>query len=264
MQNSDANTPVLQHGLREKPWMDPRLARLPGVLPLDPVDDWIRVDEAYGPQMALRRHLIDTKREAVHGVLPHAREAADEMLDLTLARVQALGFAVRDRQVLCPDGAEITVDRAAPLITLGRIVQADICLMLQDGPEHHLAGAILCFPASWTLSEKLGRPLIGIHRPVQEYDADQARRVQRLFDAIRPGQPLWRSNALAYADPSLHHPRSEHSPRNTTGAEPCYIRSERQVLLRLPRTRAVAFVIHTSVVLRTSLSAAEEAAFQPL
>ena len=33
--------------------------------------------------------------------------------------------------------------------------------------------------------------------------------LQRLFDAIRPEQPLMRYNALLYADPTLHQPRAK-------------------------------------------------------
>ena len=78
--------------------------------------------------------------------------------------------------------------------------------MEKQGPEHVLTGACLCFPASWALSEKLGRPLIGIHRTVPVYQEDLARRVQRMFDVIRVDQPLWRMNALVYANPALHQP----------------------------------------------------------
>jgi len=98
-----------------------------------------------------------------------------------------------------PDGARIPIDRADPLGTLGHLVQEDLCLMERRGAEHVLTGAVLCFPASWRLSEKVGRPMIGIHEPVREYDATLARRVQRLLDGVRTGRPLLRFNVLTYA-----------------------------------------------------------------
>jgi hypothetical protein len=48
---------ILQTTLPFAPWMDPRTNRLPGVLPLKG-DDWLRVDEAFGAQMAERDRLI--------------------------------------------------------------------------------------------------------------------------------------------------------------------------------------------------------------
>ena len=118
----------------------------------------------------------------------------------------------------------------------------------EGAEEHVLTGATLCFPAGWMLAEKLGRPLMRIHKPVAAYDEGLARRVQRLFDCVRVGQPLWRFNALRYADPMLFQPRHEGVPKYGTGQEQRFTRSERQTILRLPRTGAVVFGIHTFVV----------------
>ena len=129
-------------------------------------------------------------------------------------------------------------------------------MLQKQGDEHVLTGAVLCFPASWSLQEKIGRPLIGIHRPVETYDADIARRVQRMFDALRPDQPLWRMNALVYANPELHQPRREEDPRSDRrGGQ--FLRAERQTLLRLPLTGAVLFAIHTYVVPLSALTEPE-------
>jgi dimethylamine monooxygenase subunit A len=241
--------------------MTPALARLPGVVPMGP-DDWVLRDAAYAPQMAERARLIAQRCDSVHGLLPQARGAAEELYELITPRLPGLGFTNTDGVWICPDGRKVPDDRANPLITLGLLVQPDLCL-LQPGPggEHELTGAILCFPASWTLSEKLGRPLLRIHRPVEAYDGTMARRVQRLFDAIRPEVPLMRGNALAYDDPALFQPRREGAPRlHPTGA-PRFIRAERQCLIRLPRTGAMVFSIQTYVVDRAVLTEAEAVAF---
>ena len=152
-----------------------------------------------------------------------------------------------------PDGAVVPLDRAAPLLTLGRLVQEDLCILEAEGGAHVLTGAILCFPASWTLAEKIGRPLLAIHAPVAAYDAEIARRVQRMFDAIRPDRPLWRGNSLLYDDATLHQPRREGEHRPAPVAR-TYVRSERQCFVRLPETRAVVFSIHTYVLRRSDLS----------
>jgi hypothetical protein len=105
---------------------------------------------------------------------------------------------------------------------------------------------------------------VRIHVPVPEYGTDLAARVQRLFDAIRPERPLWRANVLAYADPTLFAPRIEGDPRPKPTGHGAYVRSERQCMVRLPRSEAVVFSIHTAVVLRTALTAEQEAAFAAL
>ncbi len=247
MQNPLQTGPILQDRLPHLPWIDPRTRRLPGILPVEG-RDWLRLDEAYAPQMALRDRLIAQRPEAVHALLPEARPAADELYRAVLDWLPGeTGFTLKPDSVTRPDGLTLPLDPENPLLTLGRLVQEDLCLMQKTGEEYHLTGGTLCFPASWTLAQKLGRPLTGIHHTVPVYDADIARRVARLFDAIRPEQPLWRMNYLTYDDFVLHQPRreGERRPRPTDHG---FIRSERQCLLRLPVTGAVVFTIHTYVV----------------
>ncbi len=255
--------PILHDRLPFLAWMDTKLARLPGIQPLHADDDWLRVDEAYAPQLAERERLIATIPDKVHALTPPAVEPARELAALVAQRLPGLGFTRQADGWRCPDGRQVDDDPAAPLLALGRLVQEDLCI-LQPGPEgsHILTGAILCFPASWTLAQKLGRSLIDIHNPVDAYDATMARRVQRLFDAIHPDRPLWRANALAYADPALYQPRAEGTPHPRSAPDNGYMRSERQCLLRLPRTRAVVFTIHTYQVARTSLGARANAAYE--
>ena len=241
--------PILHKILPFMAWMDPRTQRLPGILPVEG-DDWLRVDEAFAGQMAERDRLIAGHESAVHGMLDSASPAADELFDAVLARLaRTPGYQVAADAVTRPDGVTVGLNRDWPLRTLGRLVQEDLCLMQHDGAEHRLTGAILCFPASWTLAEKLGRPMTAIHVPVEPYTEDVARRVQRLFDAIRPEQPLWRMNFMTYADPTLHQPRleSDRRPRPAPDAR-VFVRSERQCLLRLPHSRAVVFSIHSYVL----------------
>lgn len=239
---------VLQEHLPALPWMDPRLARLPGILPLDP-RAWIVVDEAYAGQMALRDRLVTERESEVHALMPQAEDAAAELYATVLDLLPDIGFDVNGARVRRPDGVEVQLDPSRPLLTLGRLVQEDLCIMQADGQGCQvLTGAVLCFPASWTLAEKLGHELLRIHAPVPAYDADLAPRVDRLFAAIRPEQPLWRMNAHPYQSADLFHPRPESAPRPKPSGPAPYLRCERQCLVRLPRTRAVVFSIHTYVV----------------
>jgi hypothetical protein len=249
--------PICQSVLPHLPWMDPATARLPGVQPLDWAD-WLVVDDAFAGQMALRDRLLTTARADVYAMTDAGAAAADALLALILDQLGP-GYARDGGGVTRPDGVRVALDAAPPLVTAARLVQEDLCLMQPLGGEHVLTGAVLCFPASWTLAEKIGRPLTGIHGPVDVYDAAMAARVQRLFDAVRPDRPLWRQNALVYADPALHQPRPEAAPRREAKAEGRYLRSEKQSLVRLSSSDAVAFTIHTYVVPLTVLPDAARA-----
>lgn len=256
---------VFQTRLPVAPWADPATRRLPGIQPLDPAR-WLEIDEAYAGQIALRERLIAEREVEVHALLPGAETAAAELYNRVLAELPGLGFMLAGDRVTRPDGVELALDPARPLVTLGRLCQEDFCLM-QPGPggEHVLTGAILCFPAGWVLAEKIGRPLMRIHRPVRPYTQDIGRRVQRLFDAIRPDRPLWRANAHHSRAP-LFHPVSEAVPKTPGQLAMPYVRAERQCLLRLPETGAVVFSIHTYRVRKTDLTEAQARGFaaQPI
>ncbi|MBV7392720.1 heme-dependent oxidative N-demethylase family protein [Mameliella sediminis] len=226
---------------------------LPGIAPFD-VSEWLWVDEAYAGQMAERRARLQGDRASVLALDPAAQPAAQELLDLALGLLPE-GFAVDAEGVDCPDGVRMALDRSDPLAVLGGILQQDFCLMEKRGDQHVLTGAVLCFPASWRLDEKYLRPMTAIHDPVDSYDADMARRVQRLFDGVQPERPLWRFNAFPYVSPDLYQPRSVTEPRPPVPqGQAAYWRSERQCLVRLPRTGAVVFSIHTYVVRAEAIS----------
>ena len=223
--------------------------RLPAIQALQR-SDWLHIDEAYDRQIAERELLLAGRRASVLQMSEAARPAAEELLDQVLDDLsQRDDFTVSGSLVRRPDGVWVEIDRGDPLGVLGRLVQEDLCLLQKTDGEHVLTGAVLCFPASWTLKEKFMRPLIAIHAPVDSYDDNIARRVQRLFDGVKPARPLWRFNLLRYVDPTLHQPRPETAQRPQDDDQDFrYFRSERQCVLRLPKTDAVVFSIHTYVL----------------
>ncbi len=227
---------------------------LPGIGPLDEAD-WLQADEAFAGQMAERERLLSVRRDEVLAMTPQGLAAADELLNYVLDWLgkNAKDYQVSTDQVRRPDGVSVTLDRGEPMATLGHLVQEDFCLLEKHGDEHVMTAAVLCFPASWRLADKIGRPLGAIHDPVEEYDETLARRVQRLFDGVQVGRPMWRFNLLHYADPALFQPKTRTERGGPEyGTEFPYLRSERQSVLRLPKSLACVFSIHTYVVPRAA------------
>ncbi|MCL1628928.1 DUF3445 domain-containing protein [Roseibaca sp. V10] len=244
---------ILNARLPFAPWVDFTRRRLPGVMPLARAD-WLLISDSYAAQMAERARLLTERPADVLACLPQAQAAAAELLDAVLHDLPALGFTMTQGHATCPDGRAVALDRDQPLRTLGLLLQEDFCILQkpEGAVEHILTGAVLCFPSSWTLSEKLGKPLLRIHMPVASYDTQMGARVQRMFDAIRPEQPLWRANLLRYTNPALYQPRPEFAPKDKRDGGD-FIRSERQCLLRLPVSRTVVFSIHTAQINRSDL-----------
>lgn len=236
---------ILHERLPVVPWMAEHTLRLPGTVPIA-LADWLQRDEVFSRQMALRDWLIAERPAEVHAMAPNARVAADELLAVVLEHLDSVPEYCREgRAMRRPDGVLVALD-GPPLLVAGRLVQEDLVILErpEGAAEHVLTGAVLCFPSNWTLSQKFGLPLTRIHLPVESYDEGVARRVQRLFDAIRPDTPIMRANLIPYAHADLHSPRPEFSRHSPGPGEARYVRVERQTLLRLPLSRAVVFSIH--------------------
>ena len=246
---------ICQDHLPDAPWMAAHTRRLPGILPVD-LSDWIQIDEAYAGQMQRRDELIATRLDEVHQMMPRALPMAQELLSHVLTNTRQIKVK-GDVATRC-DGTQVALNYDAPLQTLARLVQEDFLIHELQGDAHVLVGAVLCFPASWTLAHKFGHSTIDIHAPVEDYDDLVAAKVERLFHAIRPEQPLMRRNALRYADPELFQPNRD-GDAGREGNAGIYIRSERQTLVRLPKTGAVVFSVHTYLVREENLTKAQAA-----
>lgn len=247
------------------PFAHPRSAVAPGIAPLDPAD-WFHVDDDFTGQMRLRDALIAHSPDWAFDTLPRGEAAAAEMLEEMLIHLGARpDYLVRpDGRVRRPDGVEVDTRVLPPIAAAGRLVQDDLLIMRKpDGAEEHeLVAGVLCFPAHWTLSEKMGRALMRIHVPVPEYPGDLARRVQRFFDGVQPGRPLWRGNWHFAGQPDIVTPMHEIEKtgafvnRLATDGQ-AWLRVERQTVLRLPRSRAVVFGVRTIVTPAEGLTSAQ-------
>ena len=223
--------------------------RLPGMSPLDPAD-WLHRDAAFAEQMAYRDRLVIEAEDVV--LMGEACAGAEELLDLVLAtlRDHDPDYAVGAGDVRRPDGVTVPIDRTRPFATLARLVQEDLLILAkpEDGEEHVLIGGALVFPSRWSFAEKFGQPLIGIHDRVPAYDDGLAPRVQRLFDALRPGRPMVRANWLLHPSPELHQPKLFDGPskiHEDTGR--FWLRVERQSILKLAASGVSVFSIKTVV-----------------
>lgn len=214
-----------------------RTLKLPGIAPVNS-GEWLLRDDVFDQQVSYRNYLLDTTQKDVFQATDASVDAQRELLAIVL---HELG------EKTVPN----TENQEPPIITAARLIQEDLLIL----ENNVLTAAVLCFPASWTLSEKFGRGMEAIHSVVEEYTDDIAKRVARLFDAIRPEQPLWRANFMIYEDPELFQPRLEIDKRASGCGE--YVRVERQTLRKLPETQAVIFGIHTYVVPMKILSVDE-------
>lgn len=243
------------------PFAAPRTARLPGIQPLDP-EEWLFPAEDFAGQMAERDRLILGHPDWAQATRPEGEAAAAELLEaVEQAAVSRHGARREGGAVRRPDGVRVDPGALPAVAAAGRLAQEDFLVLAkpEGAAEHALVAGVLCFPALWTLSEKIGRPLVRIHRPVPDYPGDLARRVQRLLDGVKPGRPLWRANWHFQPGPEIVTPQREAekmggAPRPEPG-EDAWLRVERQTVLRLPRSGAVVFGVRTLVSPASALTA---------
>lgn len=200
-----------------------------GLAPLGD-SEWLERDERLPLYLAEKERLLTQGRDAVFGAQPGSEAAQAEALRLI----------------------ETTMNTPAPpsdapLIAAARLVAEDLAI-LQKSPEgFRLTAGCICFPSSWSLAEKLGKPLHEVHGPVPDFQTGtrNATIIERIFDNLRADEPVIRWNWSLYGSDTLHHPHLSPPQRFGSGdrAEAVYVRVERQTLRKLPQTGAVLFTI---------------------
>ncbi|PBB20049.1 DUF3445 domain-containing protein [Mesorhizobium sp. WSM4313] len=233
-----------------------------GLKPLD-FDRWIEVDELLLPHLAEKQRLYAEIPEKVFVEEDHTSEAQREVLDLLVAHLEAAhpGTYRRNGEVVEPIGFETASDRLppalreAPLAKASLLVQEDLILMRRDERGWRLAAGSLCFPSSWSLQEKFGKPLQEIHKPVPGFGPGTrpAELINRMFDGLQ-GQAVERFNWSIQAGDALYHPLSNVERIDRATNRPgrfadgdvdvhAFIRVERQTLRKLPLSRDILFTI---------------------
>jgi dimethylamine monooxygenase subunit A len=236
------------------PFRDGRSPLRVGARPLPP-DGWLEVDDGRDGDLARKRALLGTSAADLLAWLPGTEAAAQEVLDAIVAELREHhGIAT------APDASLHPIDAA------GRLVQEDLCLHLERDGELVLAAASVCFPAKWSVRDKIGRSLVGVHAPVPGYADTLGPSVDRLLagnklgaegaglrgkraierSASDPAPGICRLNwsinasgALCQLDPG--------APVDPVVVEPSslWLRVERQTLRRFDRHGGVLFTIRT-------------------
>ncbi len=232
-----------------------------GLRPLD-FANWIEIDDAFDFQLAEKRRIHASHAAQVFVAEPGSGDVQAEVLAL-LEKYLPARFPERYRAT--GDGLtvvghpELDAPAQGALPALHRaslLVQEDLIVMRRGEDGWRLAAGALCFPSSWKLLEKFGKPMSTIHEPVPGFGPGtrNAGLIDRMFDKLQPGNPVERFNWSIQAGDALYHPLSnvERIDRATgrpvrfgdvEAAARAFIRVERQTLRKLPATGDILFTI---------------------
>jgi len=228
-----------------------------GFAPLD-LDHWIEPDRNLSQTLAQREILIRERADVVWREKPESRPAQRETLDLIVEHVTARYpdlYRLDGRRItVVPTGRSFDLDDpdTPPLQIAGHLISDDLLILSRSDAGYRLVAAVLCFPSAWSLAERFGQTIDGLHEKVPGYPSKMARVMNRIFENLKVDQPVWRLNWSIYPDEELHHPESKERPRAWFDdpenlAPEAFVRCERQTLRRLPQTGDMLFTVRIHV-----------------
>jgi hypothetical protein len=136
------------------------------------------------------------------------------------------------------------------LLAVGESLEPDFLLLKPDetGSMKLLAGCV-CFPSSWSLEEKTGRPLDFIHHVVPGLNEQLGRPIAQFLGRMTPDIAWLRANWGLSRSPELNQHPKRGLPRldATVALDQVWLRIEHQALVALPRTGGVLFGIRVVV-----------------
>lgn len=231
---------------------------------------WV-VDEHYATEVAQRAQILASDPTRCQ-VLPHMREAAWDVVEHVTTRLsrdhpqhfELASAGDRRRWTNRLLGIEQTFTPGdddslphEPFEWITRQVQEDVELLDQRGDGLFLDAGILTFGADWSLEFDLGMEFLEIHGPVPRVHAlGVIPRAQRFLLRLAPGQPYRRTNWTMTVDRRLDTCTEVYPAWGPARADlreqeigrRLHLRVEVQHLIRLPRSNAVMFPIHTYLV----------------
>ncbi len=221
---------------RDPPWRGGKGGYRMALRPIEP-DCWLpeRITDA---ELARKQQLLTEPTALVFAALDESHEGQLRILD---AVNEALNDSGASRT--CSDATRSS-HREVPLVAASLLVPDDLCLMERDDESYRLTAACVCSPSYWSLAEKIGRTLEGIHAPVPTLNAKLGAPMRQFFARLPNGAIFERRNWLIHTDPEPFQPRSETwHPVMPEDIDSLVVRSERQTLRRLDAHRVV-FTIH--------------------
>jgi dimethylamine monooxygenase subunit A len=131
-------------------------------------------------------------------------------------------------------------------LSLGEALEPDFLLLKPqaDGQFHLLSGCV-CFPSSWSLAEKIGRPLEFIHGVVPGLNPQLGNQIHSFLSKIKPDIAWQRTNWGLSRSPELNQHPKRTLPHLDASVrlEEIWLRVEHQALVALPRNQATLFGI---------------------
>ena len=221
-----------------------------GLTALDP-NQWIEPDADLDAFLTEKERLCREQLQQIFYSEDTSRAAQQECLDIIVGHLvkRHAGIYRRDGDQLRFAGRAVDLadPSTLPLMKAGSLVQDDLVILEKRDTGWHLVAGYVAFPSAWSLPEKAGLPMEGVHAHVPGFEGGtrNATMINRIFDNLQPDLPAVRMNWSIYPSGDLFWPPERGARAEKAGftAPTNFIRVERQTLRRLPKTGGIVFTI---------------------
>lgn len=206
---------------------------------------WIETDQDLP---LYRRHKLQQRElygDRVYQGLPSSLPAQRELASLLLSHLtgeQADLYQLESGQLRCLPGDFLApTESDEPLWNASLWIADDLVIMEKVDGDYRLTAASLCSPSHWRLEEKFNKSMRTIHDPIPDFHQQLTPRIDRFFEHLKPEHPVQRFNWSIQESNALNQ-----RPELQAPIEPdteLFYRTERQTLVRLPESGAIAFTI---------------------
>ncbi|EDO02341.1 hypothetical protein SS1G_04817 [Sclerotinia sclerotiorum 1980 UF-70] len=223
--------------------------------------EFIEMDRTYLDRLTVRTNTIRDHTHTVLQALPSSHAAIQELYTYlttvylptrfptiySLTPTSLLNKATNHHIPLHPSSL------LQALHELGTNIDTDFLLLVPspDGDGYMLGGFIACFPSGFDTQALLGKKIRDIHKPVPRYKEKLEMSMYRTFDRLEVGKIVKRVNWSITTHSRLFVPSGNHLYEGEE-AKPedfdindTHLRCERQLVHRLPQTKALVFSFKT-------------------
>lgn len=250
------------------------------------MDDWLRIDSGFDERVIERKEMLSYARNDILLSKPSAKEAVDELWEF-IARFLVKRYPDLFEEINGGKGFvnKATGDRWEDIDAVEDKLEAmlvtvpdDFFMLLHhsDTGKYHLDALSCAYAIPPQMNhERFGMSMEGIHGPVPAFKRRVLKPIEKWFDIF--SKPSWRANWNMTESGAYLRPHAEYSggtpsaaPSNTTdpakqdltqlnalrfteGRESVsfselHFRYEKQNFIRLPKSKAIIFVVRTHIV----------------
>lgn len=257
-----------QEPIKYRPYSKGKYHMTMGIKTLDH-NEWLLLEDTYKNITDEKERITATELE--HTVLsqPEAKESVHEAYEMCLDYLMKrypMYFAldekdpsmihnkIKDEKI--PRDPNAYADTETLIRVLARTMEEDFLILLFDNKteQYYLRSGSFAFPSGFDPAEKMNLSLKDIHGPVPLYQEKIEKAMDKFFRRLQVGTWVYRLNWGVQSHNKLYAPGLNHAaadevvePLDATKLdfENVFLRVERQVLLRMPKTKSLLFTIRT-------------------